>query len=163
MSRPLVRFARRLSTWEPGTSDDHVLQTEFSDRDRGHVDLRPSVYEIAAEDAVRAYAEYATAFHPPPSGGGVDLGGTVRPVERSPGDTGFSFTMNAHREVVLAHRNDLLALVREVRGSMAGRMHRVSRGQVVDYARKRLMAGDQEWEQAQAQETAQNWLKKINV
>ncbi len=71
--------------------------------------------------------------------------------------------MNAHREVVLAHRNDLLALVREVRGSMAGRMHRVSRGQVVDYARKRLMAGDQEWEQAQAQETAQNWLKKINV
>lgn len=72
MNKPLIRFARRLSSWESETGDDDLLQTEFWDRNRGQPDLRPSVYEIEPTDVVRAFAEHATAFNPPASSGGVD-------------------------------------------------------------------------------------------
>jgi hypothetical protein len=161
VSKPLVRFARRLSSWEPENSDDELLEAEFWDGNRGRPDLRPSVYEIDLTDLVRAFAEHATAFNPPSSTGAVDLRGTGRPIEETPGDTGFSFTMNTHREVVLSDRNDLLALVRDVRGSLAGRTHRVARAQVLEYARSRLADGDPEWERAQAEDSAQKWLKRL--
>lgn len=163
MSKLLVRFARRLSSWEPQTSDDDLLQTEFWDRNRGQPDLRPSVYAIHAEEVVQAFAEHATAFTPPSSAGGIDVGGTGHPVEETPGDTGFSFTMHRHREIILRNRDDLLALVREVRGSLPTRSHPVTRSQVREYARSRLAQGDQEWERARSHATAQTWLKKLAV
>ena len=163
MNKPLIRFARRLSSWESETGDDDLLQTEFWDRHRGQPDLRPSVYEIEPTDVVRAFAEHATAFNPPASTGGVDLGGTGRSMEATPGETGFSFTMDAHRELVLADRNDLLELVRHVRGSMNARTHHVTRVQVREYARARLLAGDEEWERAKAEAGTQNWLAKIDL
>ncbi len=159
----LIRFARRLASWEAETADDDLLKTEFWDRNRGQPDLRPSVYEIDASDAVRAFAEHATAFNPPASTGGVDLGGTGRPVDATPGETGFSFTMETHRELVLADKEDLLALVRHVRGSLGARTHRVSKAQVRDYARARLVAGDEEWERAKAADDAQDWLVRITL
>jgi hypothetical protein len=161
VSRPLVRFARRLSSWESQVSDEELLQTEFWQRNRGQPDLRPSVYEIEASDVIRAFAEHATAFHPPSSTGGVDVGGTDRAVEETPGDTGFSFTMRAHRELVLKSREDLLGLVRQVRGSLTGRTHPVTRAQVIEYVRVRLAAGDEEWERAREAEGAQKWLRRI--
>ena len=161
MNKPLIRFARRLSSWEAETGDDDLLQTEFLDRNRGKPDLRPSVYEIEPSDVVRAFAEHATAFNPPASTGGVDLGGTGRSIEATPGETGFSFTMEAHRELVLADRDDLLALVRHVRGSMDGRTHHVLRAQVREYARERLLAGDEEWVRAKGEADTQNWLAKL--
>ena len=163
MNRALIRFARRLSSWESEIGDEDLLQTEFWDRNRGQLDLRPSVYEIDTSEVVRAFAEHATAFNPPGSAGGVDVGGTGRPVDATPGDTGFSFTMEVHRELVLADKEDLLALVRHVRDSLAARTHRVSKGQVRDYARSRLLAGDEEWERAKVADDAQDWLVKITV
>jgi acetylornithine deacetylase/succinyl-diaminopimelate desuccinylase-like protein len=163
VNKPLIRFARRLSSWESETGDDDLLQTEFWDRNRGQPDLRPSVYEIEPTDVVRAFAEHATAFNPPASSGGVDLGDTGRSVNVTPGQTGFSFTMKAHRELVLADRDDLLALVRHVRGSLDARTHRVSRAQVREYARTRLLVEDEEWERAKAEADPQNWLAKIAI
>ena len=65
MNKPLIRFARRLSSWESEIGDDDLLQTEFWDRNRGRPDLRPSVYELEPAEVVRAFAEHATAFNPP--------------------------------------------------------------------------------------------------
>jgi hypothetical protein len=161
VNKPLIRFARRLSSWESEIGDDDLLQTEFWDRNRGRPDLRPSVYEIEPAEVVRAFAEHATAFNPPASTGGVDLGGTGRSTEVTPGETGFSFTMKAHRELVLADKDDLLALVRHVRGSMDSRIHQVSRLQVREYARARLLAEDEEWERAKADADTHGWLAKI--
>jgi hypothetical protein len=126
VSKPLIRFARRLSSWESETAEADFLKAEFSDRNREQPDLRPSVYEIEVSDLVQAFAEHATAFEPPSAAGGVDLGGTGRAVDSTAGETGFSFTMNAHRELILEDRNDLLALVRHVRASFPERSHHVS-------------------------------------
>jgi len=163
VNKPLIRFARRLSSWESEIGDDDFLQTEFWDRNRGQPDLRPSVYEIEPNEIVRAFAEHATAFHPPGSALGVDLGGTGRPVDATPGDTGFSFTMKSHRELVLVDKEDLLTLVRQVRGSLVARTHRVSRSQIREYARDRLVGGDPEWERAKSSDQAQDWLTKIAI
>ena len=161
MTGPLIRFAKRLSSWEPQTSDDDLLQTEFWQRSRGQPDLRPSVYEIGVSDVIRAFAEHATAFHPPASTGGIDLSGTGRDVEATLGNTGFSFTMNAHREIVLKTRDDLLGLVREIRASLADRKYPVTRAQVIEYVRARLAVGDEEWERAREADDAQKWLKRV--
>jgi uncharacterized ubiquitin-like protein YukD len=71
--------------------------------------------------------------------------------------------MKAHRELVLADRDNLLALVRHVRGSLDVRTHRVSRAQVREYARARLLVEDEEWERAKAEADPQNWLAKIAI
>jgi hypothetical protein len=97
VSTSLIRFAKRLASWEPGISDDDLLNTEFRDRNSGGPDLRPSVYEICPENVLRAFAEHSTTREPPGSTGGVDLGGTGRPVRVTPGATGFAFTMENHR------------------------------------------------------------------
>jgi hypothetical protein len=162
VSNPLIRFAKRLSSWEPAISDDDLLDTEFRDRS-GRPDLRPSVYAIDPADVVKAFAEHSTTREPPSSTGGVDLGGTGRSVADTLGETGFAFTMEAHREIELASRDDLLALVREVRGSLAERTYPVTRDQVRAYVRARLALGDQEWARAQAQDTAKKWLKKLSA
>jgi hypothetical protein len=120
-------------------------------------DLRPSVYEVEAGDVVRAYAEHATAFTPPSSAGGIDMGRTDRSVRETPGETGFAFTMRAHREIILQHREDLVGLVREVRVSLTQRTHTATRAQVIDYVRARLDAHDDEWLRARGAEGAQQW------
>lgn len=161
MTKRLVRFAKRLSSWEPATSDDDLIQTEFWRKDRGGPDLRPSVYEIDPSAIVQAFAEHATAFEPPSRGFGVDLGGTNHTVEVTPGDTGFEFTMAAHREMVVKHRDDLLGLVHEVRSSLAERAHPVTKSEIVAYAQTRLAAEDEEWERAQASDEAKRWVRKL--
>ena len=161
MRKPLVRFARRLASWEPQVTDDDLLETEFKTKNSGAPDLRPSVYEIAPGDVVRAFSEHATAFEPPRSAGGVDISSPGRTVLATNGDTGFAFTMEAHREIVLRDRADLLALVREVRGSLPKRTYTVTRAQVCDYVRDQLAAGNSEWVTARAQPTAKSWLSKL--
>lgn len=161
MRKPLVRFARRLASWEPSTSDDELLDTELRRRDTGADDLQPSVYEVGPEEVVRALSEHATAFDPPTSCKGIDLRTTSREVRETPGDTGSSFTMSAHREIVLKDRKDLQALVREARASLPQRKYDVTRAEVCEYARGRLRSGDREWITACGQATAKKWLKKI--
>jgi hypothetical protein len=124
--------------------------------------LRPSVYEIYPGEVLQAFAEHSTTREPPASTKGIDLGGTGRPVVETLGETGFIFTMGAHREILLTNRDDLRGLVREVRGSLAERTYPVTRVQVREYVRDRLRRGDQEWERAQAQ-TDKKWLKKLSI
>jgi hypothetical protein len=161
VNKPLIRFARRLTSWESGTADNDLIQTEFWDRNRAQPDLRPSVYEIDPGEVVQAFAEHATAFEPPSSAGGIDVGGTAHFVEATPGETGFSFTTNAHREVILEDRDDLLSLVRHVRGSLGRRVHQVSRAEVHEYVRTRLSTEDVEWQRARTNPGAARWLTKL--
>lgn len=161
MSQLLVRFARRLTSWEPETSDEDLLRAEFWDRDRGQPNLRPSTYLIEIKDLVQAYSEHATAFDPPSSAGGIDFAGTNQRAEVTPGDTGFPFTMEAHRELVIDSEEHLLNLIREVRSSLTERLHVVSRSEVGEYVRQRLRYEDEHWERARSLETAHKWLKKI--
>lgn len=162
MTKRLIRFAKRLSSWEPEISDDDLLDTEFRDRNSGGPDLRPSVYEIYPGDVLQAFAEHSTTREPPLSSGGIDLGGTSRPVVETLGETGFIFTIEVHREILLTNRDDLRGLVREVRGSLAERTYPITREQVREYARDRLRRGDQEWKRARAQ-TDKKWLKKLSI
>jgi hypothetical protein len=151
-----------LASWEPAISDDELLDTEFRDKS-GQPDLRPSVYAIDPVDVVQAFAEHSTMREPPSSTRGVDLGGTGRPVAETPGETGFALTMEAHREIELVSRDDLLGLVRDVRGSIDERSHMVTRDQARAYVRERLAMGDQEWERAQMDDAAKRWLRKLST
>lgn len=159
MSKPLIRFAKRSASWDATTSDDELLDTEFRDRDGG-ADLHPSVYEIDPQEVVQAFSEHSTMREPPSSTVGVDLR-TSREVTVTPGKTGFPLTMRAHREIMLVDRDDLLVLVREVRGALESRRYPVTREQVRSYAQDRLNARDQGWERARSDEGAKKWLRKI--
>jgi hypothetical protein len=161
--KPLVRFARRLASWESSVSDDDLLDTEFKTRDTGVPDLRPSVYEIGPDEVVQAFAEHATAFDPPSNAGGIDLHSSGRTIVPTIGDTGFAFTMDAHREIVLSDRADLHALVREARSSLPQRTYRVAKAAICQYARERIASGDPEWTNARGAAGAKGWLTKIPI
>jgi hypothetical protein len=163
VSKGLIRFARRLSSWDEGTSDEQLIAVEFKDRDSGGRDLKPSVYEIEEHEIVRAFSEHATRFEPPKSAAGIDVSRTRGTVRVTPGLTDFSFTAATHREVVLKDEYELLALVREVRAGLPDRRHLVSVEERRAYVLSQLGAGDQEWVRAREKPTAPKWLKKLNV
>ncbi len=107
MSGLVVRFARRKAAWEAADAAE-IREIEFKDKD-GKYDFRPSVYEVAEEQLVRAFAEHAAAapIDPPGSALGIDLSGVRFKVEPQFGSDTFSFTRNRHREIVLSSRSDL--------------------------------------------------------
>ena len=75
MTQVVIRFAKRKAAWE--TADPaEIREVEFKDKD-GRYDLRPSVYEIDRQQAVRAFAEHAAAapIDPPGTALGIDLRG----------------------------------------------------------------------------------------
>ena len=97
------RFARRLSSWEAETGDDD-LQTEFLDRNRGQagpspIDVRNRTNRTSSEH-LRSTQPRSTHLQARAASTSVVLAVD----EATPGETGFSFTMEAHRELVLADR-----------------------------------------------------------
>lgn len=141
----LIRFARkRLSAWCPERSDPDVKKLEFTDKN-GVTDLRPSVFEIDLKDLIHACAEYSTLRNLPESTFGVDVADLGRNLDAPPGATGFKFTTEVHREVVLRNEQDLLAFIHELRRDLERRKYCVTKNQVVEYAKSRLIHSDAEW------------------
>jgi hypothetical protein len=160
VSQVLVRFSRRLASWEPGRTVEEIQRSEFRQKD-GTVDFRPSVYEIEVGEMVRAFAEHATAFNPPSSNAGISFDGLGGQPQATPGKTGFAFTTAAHREISLKSRAELLELIKLVVATLESRVHRVSRADIVTYARARLAANDREWERAVARAQPGTWVRKL--
>jgi hypothetical protein len=160
VNQVLVRFSRRLASWEPGRTPEEIQQSEFRQKD-GAVDLRPSVYEIEAAGMVRAFAEHATAFNPPSSNAGIDLDGLGKQTEATPGRTEFTFTTAAHREILLKSRDELFELIKTVAATLDSRLHAVSRDDIIAYARARLGAKDQEWQRTIARAELRCWVRKL--
>ena len=117
MSQLLLRLGGRAkAAWEE-RDVAIVLEREF-ELWSGGPDLRPSVYEIATEEAgearavaVRIQAEHGGSFlgNPPRHIIDVDVAGLVAEssVEQVPGQTRFSYANERHREIVLASKSDL--------------------------------------------------------
>jgi len=160
VSRVLVRFSKRLAIWEPGRTPEEIQQSEFRQKD-GAVDLRPSVYEVEPNEVVHAFAEHATVFSPPSSNAGIDLAGLGREVKSTPGRTGFAFTTSAHREFLLKDKEDLLDLISETLANLDSRQRRVTRVEIVSYAKVRLAAMDPEWLQAVPRAKPGTWVHKL--
>jgi len=161
VSRALIRFAKRLASWEdPSLSLDELQRLEFKARDGGP-DLRPSVYEVDdfAVRAVQSYAEHAHAFDPPRTALALDVDDAVLGnCQPTPGDTPFAFTREAHREIVLHDDADLLEFIGRVK-SMVRRY--VSKTDVQLYVRGRLDSGDREWTTVASNPDAKGWVRKL--
>jgi hypothetical protein len=160
VSQVLVRFCRRLASWEAGRTPEEIQQSEFRKRD-GTIDLRPSAYQIEASEMARAFAEHATAFNPPSSNAGIDLDGLGKQTEATPGRTGFAFTTAVHREILLEGRDELLGLIKTVAATIDSRRYPVSRADIIAYASTRLAAKDEEWQRAVAHATPGSWMRKL--
>jgi len=160
VSRVLIRFSKRIAIWEPGHTPEEIQLTEFRQKD-GSVDLRPSVYEIEPEEVVRVFAEHATAFDPPKSSAGIDLGGLGHEVRSTPGRTVFALTTSAHRELSIRDKEDLLDLIGKVLAEFTSRRTLVTRAEIVTYARARLAAMDPEWQQAVTHARSRTWVHKL--
>jgi hypothetical protein len=135
---------RSRSVWEDGT-DQEILRKEFPSNSGG-VDLRPSVYTIEPDEAVRATAEHVLQRLGPPVPHGADelnLAGLFPLVQmRATGH--FAFTNEHHAEMLLDREADLLAIVGSVRADPTRRQRR-SRDTIMAYVDGRIAANDEEW------------------
>ncbi len=160
MTTVLIRFSKRRSSWAPERTDADVQKIEFSDK-HGNPDLRPSVYEIALEDLVRAYAEHATNIDPRRGALGLDLGGLAQSIRATPGTSTFAFTREAHREIELGDLRELLELIVDLRAAFGDRSYPVTQDEIVAYAKDRLSKGDDEWRRAVAAAKRGTWVQKL--
>jgi len=161
VSRLLVRFAKRRTSWESADAVA-IRKVEFMTAD-GAPDLRPSAYDVEPLEVVQIYAEHATAapIDPPKSTTGVDLAGLAQNVTVVPGKPQFAFLRAQHREVQLSGLAELDALVEQARQALPSRTVDVGRAEVYEYVRSRLAVEDIEWRAAAGAPTAQKWLKKL--
>ncbi|HSN97754.1 MAG TPA: hypothetical protein VLS89_05630 [Candidatus Nanopelagicales bacterium] len=162
MTKPLIRFARRLANWEQDLPVAELQKREFKAKDGGP-DLRLSVYEVDAEQPalVRTYAEHAHEIDPPRTALAVDASGLNRPVEAMPGKREFAFIRDRHRELVLRDEADLHDLIRCLTADLPARRHEVSKKEVIEYVRERVEQGDPEWIAAADAPGAKSWLRDL--
>lgn len=139
-----LRVGRRRTTWE-SNEIDKIIRTEFWG-DNGEVDLEISVYRVEQTDVLRTVAEHCAGL-------GVTTRGfpnlnleAGRLLDETPGETGFSFTVAAHRDLRFASEGELREfLSKAIIPEATQRTHKVERSQMVAYARDRAAAGDPEW------------------
>lgn len=142
----LLRVARRRVSWETVDDIDTLIKAEFRTPEGGP-DLSLSVYEVNDEQLVQTFAEHSAGagLDPPRGGLGVDLASSRR-VDATPGETGFDFTVAAHRELRFENEGDLRAFLQHaVIPSLDGRRREVSRGQLREFVQARRIANDAEW------------------
>jgi len=142
----LIRFARQRGLWELSSAAE-ILQAGFRDK-AGDPDLRVSVYKIEPAHCVQAFAEHSAGagLDPPRGGCGVDLGGLPpRSEQIAPGETGFAFTQDAHREIPLNDADELLALIESARAGLDQRAHEIPDEKLREYVASRFDANDPEW------------------
>lgn len=162
MSGALIRFARRLTSWEkPSLPLDELQRIEFTARDGGP-DLRVSVSEVDdfATRVVQTYAEHAAhRFDPPRSALAIDVASAVAsPPLPVPAETPFAFTRDGHREVLFDEVADLFAFIERVRSAP---QRVVRKSDVQSYVRTQLKGADPEWTAAASASGAKGWVMKL--
>lgn len=162
MSRLVLRFAKRRSSWEEPTAAG-VREIEFTNRGTGVVDLRPSVYSLEEAEVLRAYAEHAAAapIEPESVPLGIELGGMNLKVEPSAGNDKFELTRMRHAEVIVADVAALDALIDVVRSELPARSRALKKADVRKYVQEKLAAGDEEWSRLAAESTSKEWVRKL--
>ena len=110
--------------------------------------LSPSVYEVddTKEFVVQAHAEHAASFGLGlvPGSTNVDLSGFGE-VEVKQGESLFSFTRAAHRELKFASKHELTTVFRTVLEEIHEREHPTTKTDLLDYAKAQLNDSDEEW------------------
>jgi len=163
VTRLLIRFAKRKAAWEEANATQ-IREVEFRDKNGDYeYDLRPSVYEIEAEEIVRAFAEHAAAasIDPPGSALSIDFQGVSFKIEREPGNDRFAFTRDRHRELALLTRAELDAAIEFVCRDLSSRRKETSKSSVYQYVSARLEANDHEWLDLAESVAAKDWLKRL--
>lgn len=168
MAPLLLRLGGRAkAAWEEGDIDT-VLEREFEHKGGGP-DLRPSVYEIAADTpderrglAVQVHAEHGASFldSPPRRIVDVDVEGLVaaESVISSSGQTMFGYANGCHREIILESANALRGLVEAILTDWPRRHLGVTKEDVLRYVAERLDAQDDEWLAATADGARAHYL-----
>lgn len=155
VERLVVRLGRRKAAWEKSDPRE-IAEVEFQDRSTGGFDLRPSVYVLTAEEAVRrplvvrVRAEHsASCLSPPrPSQSTLEFnvdGTTADQLQPSPGETKFKFANSVHAELLLQSVDDLLGLISTLLAERDVRAIPVQGSEVLAYVEERLVANDSEW------------------
>lgn len=159
----LVRFAKKRTTvWEGDRSVAEIQRAEFVLRD-GEPDLKPSVYEVVAHEVIRAYAEHTAAIPLELSNSlGIDCSKHEFPEEPSEGQPCFEFIKTRHREILVGDVSGLHRLVAILKGSIAAiNSHPVTKEEVREYARARVVANDPEWAAVLARPTTKKWMREL--
>lgn len=159
--RIVIRFVRRLASWEDERPLEELQRLEFRNRD-GSPDLKPSVYLVSDEEQVltQVYAEHCAT---PPIGldtraSCIDTQGCADRLLDTDGSARFTFARDAHREYDIEDPVSLLGFVGRLRERVRMRQVRtITKAQVLTYARARVAAGDPEWV-AVAQLGEKDWL-----
>jgi hypothetical protein len=163
--RVVLRLGKRKTSWE-SRDVDTIVATEFTERN-GVIDTQPSVYALDAAsrdalrpDVVRVVAEHSASFlNDPPKGSvNLDLAGLAE-TNQTAGRSKFEFANSHHHEVQLDSVAGLRDLVRRALAEIDGRLHAVTRNELLDYAAVRLAARDPEWQTAM--EGRKEWLRLI--
>ncbi|MBE2248638.1 MAG: hypothetical protein ACOZQL_20240 [Myxococcota bacterium] len=154
VQRLVVRLGKRRAAWEK-TDPREIADVEFQDRATGGLDLRPSVYVVAAEASepragvIRVRAEHSASWMSPPRPVGtmefnVD-GATRAHLQPSPGETKFQYANSVHAELLLGSVDDLLALIATLLAERDKRAIALTGAEVIGYVEGRQAAGDPEW------------------
>lgn len=134
-----LRVARRRVPWADGAIDD-IVKIEFSRA--GEPDLSLSVYEIEPHQLVQTVAEHAASFDADPRGfPNLDMSG--RPMIVTRGETVFSFTQAAHRELQFQDVDDLKTYLASIVRDNT-RIHKAEKSDVKAYAHGKRN-NDPEW------------------
>lgn len=162
--RIVIRFVRRLASWEDERPLEELQRLEFRNRD-GTPDLKPSVYLVSDEEQVltQIYAEHCAT---PPIGldtraSCIDTQGCAARLLDTDGSPRFAFARDAHREYDIDDLASLIGFVGRLRERVKERQVRlVTKERTVAYARGRVTAGDPEWV-AVAQLGERDWLSAL--
>ena len=169
-----MRMNRRKTAWELGDVEQLIL-LEFS-KDDNSPDLALSVFEIPptsdgavhVDAKIRVASEFWASFKdpkPPVGAEHIDLRGLdgIQRVEKTPGETSFAFSNDAHREAMLPDSPALGRLVASLRATASERRLPVSRDEVKIYIQNHAL--DAEWvtvaaRNAKTQECVK-WARKV--
>lgn len=140
----LLRTSRRKTSWESATAFEDAFHTEFCSR--GSADLRPSVYEVAADEVVQVHAEHSASIplDPPRGGTHLDCAGHGYVVV-SPGSSRFRRTRDSHRELIFTDENELITFLRGIVVRQEDRSHQTTKADVSGYVRQMITDNDEEW------------------
>jgi hypothetical protein len=106
-------------------------------------DDTPRIVQVVAEH----YGSRADRFETPKSLRHLDVSGLAHgDLMKVVGDTKFSFTQIAHRELCFDSATALRAFSDDLASSIEGRERPVDVSQIKDYVRDRLQTRDPEWE-----------------
>lgn len=151
-------MVKRITSIEEGP--DVFAELAFNDTDMSVYLVEDEVSEIT-----RAHAEHAAGFLARPAERyGVALSTTppaLSTLEECPGETGFQFTTDRHREIRFIDLAEAHEAGRAVFPTLASAHRNLDLASLKAYARARLLERDTEWETICSESTKIKWRKCI--